>query len=746
MVYNLSYDYASLLLLGMLLFFYFYTPKYKSFQNILFGVILTISFLSCGLDAYSSAVAMVKYADCIWLNNIILMLYQLMQHSLPFLYFVYLMIIIHGDEHVIEVFKKQYYASFYPVAFIELMNLLSPITHLAFRYDETGYHRTWFYFASSASMVFYIVACLVLVIRYNKETGFLPKMSVITYTVMTILFTYIQYIKPEQLLICSGVTISVFTMYMALQSPSLLKEALEDAESSKKAAIEANEAKSAFLANMSHEIRTPMNAICGMTYLLEATDLQKDAKEYVNTIQVASENLLTLINDILDFSKVDSGRMTIMETEYSIVDLVKDVNGMLLGQIDCSKVAPTLYVGPEVPQILRGDVTKVKQIIFNLVSNAVKFTESGQISLHITAQDKGNGKINLSIKVKDTGIGIKDEDREKIFAQFQQIDMAKNRRKEGTGLGLSLVKSFCELMNGHVEVESVYGSGSTFTAIVEQEAVEYFSDKYRIVLDNTVFLVYADNPFVKRSIERTLRSLEATYVVEDKVSAEAVNKFPGMRYCIVYDYEQYGLSVDHTFFKPDEKIMKIALIPFDSRIPDDGDGIIFDRNPFSLFTIMDNIDVSGSSDADRKNLPIFFKPETRVVIVDDNKVNLKVTSAILKKFGINSEMMLSGFDILEALDKGNEYDLIFMDHMMPDLDGVETVKRIRALKKGNCNKVPIVALTANAIKGVEKEFYDAGMNGALFKPINVEDLKETLIKWLPRSLRATESEEKEGKE
>lgn len=733
MEYNLTYDYCSIILLACLLFFYFVTPKYKSFQNRLFGWILICNLVSAAMDALSAGVLIPKYPDEILINRLVLCLYQLGQHALSPLYYIYMVLIVYGDkakEHL-----KKFWFLLIPGVAVEVLNLLSPFTQWGFIYDENGYSRTWAYFLFWGVLAFYMILCLILIFIFRTKTGFLPKIAVLFYTVGTLAAAILQYMFPSQLVINFAACVTIFSMYLALQNPTLLKEALEDAERSKREAQEANEAKSNFLANMSHEIRTPMNAICGMTYLLESFDLKTDARDYVSTIQSASENLLSLINGILDYSKVDAGQMTLQETEYRTDALIREIDGMILSELPEDRIAASLYVAPDVPKTLRGDVTKVKQIILNLLSNAIKFTENGEVRLEIYSQPKENGNTELKICVKDTGIGIREEDLGKIFAQFEQLDMAKNRKRDGTGLGLALVKGYCELMNGRIEVESTYGSGSSFTAFIEQEAVNGFEEEKKERLKDFVYVVLEKNPYVRRSIEKTLTSIQATYTVEEYYSKDAFEKFPGMDFCLIYDNSSFGAEVAAVDVKDIKGLLKLAMVDFGEMIPEDCKDVQYVRKPFSLFTLFDNVSAVKVEVKAPEEEEVFFKNSVKVAIVDDNKVNLKVTGAILKKFGISASAMLSGYEILDEMDAGAQYDLIFMDHMMPDMDGVETVKRIRSLHKGNSGSVPIVALTANAVEGAEKEYYEAGMNGALFKPVNVEDLKKTLIKWLPASSR-----------
>ncbi len=739
MTYNLSYDYASLVAITILLLYNVFSPKYKNLQNKLFGWIIFVGFITTVADILSAGLLIPKFPEYIWANRLALMFYQATQHIMPMLYYVYMLTIIYKEEAP-KMIKSGRWIILVPGVAIFILNILSVFTGWTFSYDENGYNRTDFYFIAVGVMVFYVLTCLIIAFVHKSRTGFLSRVAVVCYTLTMISLSVYQFYRPESLVICSSAVISIFIMYLSLQSPALLKEALEDAENARMAAEEASTAKANFLANMSHEIRTPMNAICGMAYLLESTHLNNDAKEYVETIKSSSENLLMLINEILDFSKVDSGKMTLIETEYAIDNIVRDVSRMMFARLDTNVIVPGLYISPDVPHVLRGDDNKIRQIIINLVNNAMKFTEEGQISLHISCTKIATDRVMLAIKVKDTGIGIKEEDRAKLFEQFEQVDMAKNRRKEGTGLGLSLVRSFCELMNGHVDVESTYGAGSSFTAYVEQECVEGFGEEYELNMENIEFIVLEEQPYNRSNIEKTLKSIDAHYSVCDSYDERDIKASLSERICIIYNYDRYHEAVEK-LQADDNRLIKLAMVDYKFLIPDDSDGIRYARMPFSILTILDNIAVHKKVENNEKKEALYFSDEVKVAVVDDNRVNLKVTTAILKNFGIKAKAYLSGFEIIDEIERGVEYDLIFMDHMMPEMDGVETVRKIRALHVGNSGRVPIVALTANAIKGTEHEFIDAGMNGTLFKPVNIEELEEHLIKWIPRHLRIDPSNE-----
>lgn len=738
MSYNLSFDYSSIILLTILVIYYFVIPKYKNFQNRLFGAILVINLLGCTLDVVSVMLMNSALADAFFLNRLVLAVYQFCQHSLATLYYVYMMFIIHGSNAESVITKR--WPILLPAIFVEIVNLSSAFTQWAFVYDENGYQRTFFYFVCLANLAFYMLLCLYLVFKYRVKTGFVPKLVVFFYSVASVAAAVFQYFFPDTLIISFSATLTIFAMYLALQNPVLLKEALEDAEKSKREAEKANEAKAAFLANMSHEIRTPMNAICGMAYLLDTANLNKEARDYVDTIQNASESLLSLINEILDFSKVDAGKMTLNEHEYDLESIIKEVDSILLSSGGEKKgIVPSLYVEPNIPRIMWGDSQKIKQILINLLSNAVKFTESGEVSLEISVQRLKDNMADLIIKVRDTGIGIREEDKDRIFAQFEQVDMAKNRRHEGTGLGLALVKGYCEIMNGSISFESEFGRGSTFTAVVEQKILEDYPAHYFDKLKQFNYIILENNPYTKRSIEHTLKSIGAEYTFTNAFDKVLMQRFKEKNNCVIYNDEHFSEEVNSLDTENFPEFERIAGVSPSSPAASTNVRVHYLRGPLSilsLFRCLGGVDIATRKK--EETTTIKFKPETRVALVDDNKVNLKVTSAILKRFGIEAKTMLSGFEIIKEFEEGAEYDLVFMDHMMPEMDGIETVKKIRALGIGNTATVPIIALTANAISGVEQEYHDAGMNATLFKPANAEELRKTLEKWLPKELLAVD--------
>lgn len=383
------------------------------------------------------------------------------------------------------------------------------------------------------------------------------------------------------------------------------------------------DAKSNFLANMSHEIRTPMNAICGMAQLLADSDFAAQEEEYITTIQKSSENLLGIINEILDFSKIDSGKMNIEESDYHFNSLIHDVLSIIEFKMRGKSVKLKLDIDPKVPRVLIGDELRIRQILINLLNNAVNFTHRGYITLHIAWDQLEENLGSLHVAVEDTGIGISEENMQKLFTAFGQIDTRKNRNVEGTGLGLAISKRLVDLMGGEIWAKSKPNEGSTFSFVLSQK-------------------------------------------IRDGRPSE---------------YEMNHEQID---------------------------------------SANDNFKIS------------FVAPTARVMIVDDNKVNLQVASELMKRFGFDATLVESGSEaVIKIEERLTLYDVIFMDHMMPFMDGVEATKRIREIPTEYAQEIPIIALTANAIKGVEKQFKDAGMNDYLSKPIHMQQLSAILKRWIP---------------
>ncbi len=398
-------------------------------------------------------------------------------------------------------------------------------------------------------------------------------------------------------------------------------------------AEKANLAKTSFLAHMSHEIRTPMNAIIGFSDLCLNNGDEGEIKEYVQSIRESAGTLMVLINEVLDISKIESGKIVLTDVAYSMKELMKEVISAIIPQINAKHLTFRYLLEKDVPVMLKGDKKEIRHIMSNLLSNAVKYTSEGTILFKVKEIERKDRKTLLEIIVKDTGIGIKEENREQIFDRFERFDVKKNYAVEGTGLGLSIVKNLVQLMDGSIEVESVYGEGSLFRARIWQE-----------VLDER-----------KGEAYRGSNCDDIKYTLEQLKNAVYGNR------------------------------------------------------------------------GKRKRRSIRF-PGAKVLVVDDNQVNLKVASGLLKLYGIDAKLAESGEECLNAVKK-QTYDIIFMDQMMPGMDGVETLSRLREIKKGN-KSTPVIALTANALVGVKEEMLEEGFDDFLGKPMDLTELENVLIRFL----------------
>lgn len=425
-----------------------------------------------------------------------------------------------------------------------------------------------------------------------------------------------------------------FRSRQAMEQETSLDDLLKVVEAKCDEARHATKTKSVFLSNMSHEIRTPINVVIGMNEMILRESSEENIVEYATNIENSSQMLLTLINDILDFSKIESGKMELVPVEYGLNSILCDCVNMAKSRAEKKGLSFQIESNPDIPNGLFGDEIRIKQILTNLLTNAIKYTDQGTVTLSIDYSPKGAEYISLKFAVSDTGKGIREEDKDKLFSTFQRVDEKSNRNIEGTGLGLPITKSFVDMMKGTITVESTYGSGSTFIVEIPQK--------------------------------------------------------------------------------------------------------ITDSSPIG--------DVQNSAKANvsqrEKYQESFRAPEARILVVDDNNMNLAVIKQLLKSTQIQVTLATSGKECL-ALTKKEHFDIILLDHMMPEMDGIETLQELKKDPDNLCMDTPIIALTANAISGVRTMYLEAGFDDYLSKPISGQLLEETLLSYLPKNKIQSESKTEE---
>lgn len=545
-----------------------------------------------------------------------------------------------------------------------------------------------------------------------------------------------------------GAVIMVVIMWLLISQVILRRQvALKTAELSvaleeAKAGIKA---KSQFLATMSHEIRTPMSGVLGMLDLLRDASLTDEEVEYLETAYISGENLLTIINDILDFSKIEAGKMSLESIPFNLNELVEDVARVVAQTVHGKPVEIILDVDFDIPHLIMGDPTRLRQVVLNLMSNAIKFTHEGHVLLRVTRTEI-EGEQCVTISVLDTGIGIKESVRDTVFQSFAQADSTITRRFSGTGLGLAISKELVQLMGGDLNYTSVYGEGSTFgftfpMSLPERKSVAA-SDIATDVLAGKTVLVVDDSELSRSALEKILMYYDMRVVVATD-AAEAFDRIRGGAGAdevdiIITDMSMPGMSgfdLATAIHREGIKIPILLLTSLSMNINTETakargvDAVL--TKPVRRQLLLKSIVELFSCDVTTE-VPVHEETELRsehILVAEDNVFNQNVFKKMLSKFGFSVTIVGDGNEAIMAVEK-NRYDLILMDMQMPVLDGISAAKIIRANGLYNNKSIPIIALTANVLPEDKEQCLMAGMDDFLAKPVKIENLRKIIDKWL----------------
>ena len=601
-----SFSICSFIFVLMFIIFYFSKERLNTLDTKMYSYILVTNIIGIMIDVFGYFIFKIYGSESF--ISIMVSKFYLVYYFLWAYFFLLYIFVISFREKSEYLLQKKFTKTIIILTslFICLIILIMPIQ---ITYEDNVAYSSGLSVNMVYGLCFIMVGIMLYCLLRNlKKISTKEYIPLLTFMVLSTFCMIIQKTYPEitLMLMCHSIVTSL--MYFTIENPDV--KMVKELEVAKNEAEKANHAKSEFLSSMSHELRTPLNAIVCFSELLESKEgLDSESKDFAKDIVSASHNLLDLVNGVLDISKIEAGKMELINKEYNSQELFNSLSTMVIPRIGDKPIDFKTVIASDIPPVLKGDTGKLKQIILNLLTNAVKYTDKGFIKYRVECiNDYKNNQTKLIITVTDTGRGIKKEDIDRLFKKFERLEEDRNTSIEGTGLGLAITESLAELMGGKITVISDYGKGSTFKFVVVEEIV----------------------------------NKESNLVVNEQTTL---------------NYETF----------------------------------------------------EGK----------------KVLVVDDSKLNLKVAENVLKNFKISTETVTSGLECLSCV-KSKKYDIIFMDIMMPNMSGVEVLKKLREEKVN----IPVIALTADAIEGQEEKYISEGFDGYLSKPIDKTKLKVILNKYL----------------
>lgn len=601
-----SFSICSFIFVLMFIIFYFSKERLNTLDTKMYSYILVTNIIGIMIDVFGYFIFKIYGSESF--ISIMVSKFYLVYYFLWAYFFLLYIFVISFREKSEYLLQKKFTKTIIILTslFICLIILIMPIQ---ITYEDNVAYSSGLSVNMVYGLCFIMVGIMLYCLLRNlKKISTKEYIPLLTFMVLSTFCMIIQKTYPEitLMLMCHSIVTSL--MYFTIENPDV--KMVKELEVAKNEAEKANHAKSEFLSSMSHELRTPLNAIVCFSELLESKEgLDSESKDFARDIVSASHNLLDLVNGVLDISKIEASKMELINKEYNSFELFNSLSTMVIPRIGDKPIDFKTVIASDIPPVLKGDTGKLKQIILNLLTNAVKYTDKGFIKYRVECiNDYKNNQTKLIITVTDTGRGIKKEDIDRLFKKFERLEEDRNTSIEGTGLGLAITESLAELMGGKITVISDYGKGSTFKFVVVEEIV----------------------------------NKESNLVVNEQTTL---------------NYETF----------------------------------------------------EGK----------------KVLVVDDSKLNLKVAENVLKNFKVSTETVTSGLECLSCV-KSKKYDIIFMDIMMPNMSGVEVLKKLREEKVN----IPVIALTADAIEGQEEKYISEGFDGYLSKPIDKTKLKVILNKYL----------------